>query len=187
MTWRRALRPRSALTFLGLVTVASAIFVSLRYLPDSPAVVPASDQRDAPHFEVPDLADEQLAVRLDGARGQPMILNFWASWCVPCRKELPAFEAVHRRVGDDVTFIGMNHQDSREDAIDLLRKKGVSYRSGFDPRGQVAKDYSLFGMPTTVFISNKGRILATHTGEVTEKQLLATISKLFGVQAVNEN
>ena len=135
----------------------------------------------APAFAVPDLRDETRTIELEQLRGHPVVLNFWASWCVPCRKELPAFQAVYGRMGDQVTFLGMNHQDSRDDAVALLRKTGVQYQSGFDPKGRVARAYALYGMPTTVFISAGGRILATRTGEMSESQLADEIRDLFAV------
>jgi cytochrome c biogenesis protein CcmG/thiol:disulfide interchange protein DsbE len=168
------------LAVAALVAVP-AIVVALRFRPDGPAVSATSARRLAPTFAVPDLLDEKATIDLRDFRGQPVLLNFWASWCVPCRKEMPAFEAVHRQLGDEVTFLGVNHQDSRSDAIALLREAGVRYRSGFDPRGAVAEAYSLYGMPTTVFISADGRILATRTGEMSESQLTATIRDLLGI------
>lgn len=135
----------------------------------------------APAFAVPDLRDETRTIELEQLRGHPVVLNFWASWCVPCRKELPAFQALYGRMGDQVTFLGMNHQDSRDDAVALLQKSGVQYRSGFDPQGRVARAYALYGMPTTVFISSEGRILATRTGEMSESQLADDIRDLFAV------
>ena len=109
-----------------------------------------------------------------------MVLNFWASWCAPCLREMPAFEAVHQRVKDRIAFVGMNHRDARRRAVELLASTGVSYPSGFDPEGHVANSYRLFGMPSTVFVASDGRILATHVGELSRARLEASLEELFG-------
>lgn len=164
------------------IVISLAVIVTLQYQPDSSAVRRSSADSAAPTFRIPDLRDEAATIDLRDLRGRPVVLNFWASWCVPCRKEMPAFQAVYRRTGDDVAFLGINNKDSRDDALDLLRTTGVRYPSGFDPKGQVAQAYGLYGMPTTVFISADGRILATRTGEMTESALSAAITELFDVR-----
>ena len=78
-----------------------------------------------------------------------MVVNFFASWCIPCRKEMPAFQAVSDRVGSKVAFLGIDHQDSREGGLDLVAQTGVRYPIGYDPDGSVATGYGLFGMPNT--------------------------------------
>jgi len=169
-----------ALGALALIVVV-AVVVAVQYQPDNSPVRRSTDAPAAPHFSVPDLRDQAATVELRKLRGRPVVLNFWASWCVPCRKEMPAFEAVHGKVGDKVAFVGMNNQDTRGDALALLSETGVSYPSGFDPKGRVAEAYGLRGMPTTVFISADGRILASHAGEMSELQLAAAIRDLFAV------
>jgi len=174
-------RGRPVVVATVAATLVLSVVVALRYQPGDSAVVRSDAERTAPAFAVPDLGDETATVALEQFRGRPVVLNFWASWCVPCRKEMPAFEAVHERVGNRVAFLGMNNQDSRGDALRLLRTTKVSYPSGYDPAGRVAKAYSLRGMPTTVFISAQGRILATRTGQVSERQLADSVRDLFGV------
>ena len=179
---RRRSRRRVAIA-LTAVAAAAVVAVALSYRPDPPAVTASGEGRPAPAFQVSDLRDGTRTIELADLRGRPVVLNFWASWCVPCRKEMPAFERVHQRVRSDAEFLGMNHQDSREDALDLLERTGVGYPSGFDPQGNVARAYGLYGMPTTVFISGDGRILATRTGELSEQELERALSELFGVRS----
>ena len=174
--WRRPV----VLATLSVVVVLSVV-AALRYRPGDSVVVRSDAERTAPAFAVPDLRDETNNITIEEFRGRPVVLNFWASWCVPCRKEMPAFEAVHDRWGNRVAFLGMNNQDSRGDALGLLRETNVSYPSGYDPAGRVAKAYSLRGMPTTVFISAEGKILATRTGQMSERQLAETVRDFFGV------
>ncbi|HUR17618.1 MAG TPA: TlpA disulfide reductase family protein [Acidimicrobiales bacterium] len=178
---RPAPRPRWRWPALLAALTVGLVVAVVGYGPGDSPVNRSSGGRMAPAFAVPDLRDESRTIELEQLRGHPVVLNFWASWCVPCRKELPAFQAVYSRMGDQLTFLGMNHQDSRDDAVALLRKTGVQYQSGFDPRGRIAQAYALYGMPTTVFISAGGRILATRTGEMSESQLADQIRDLFAV------
>lgn len=92
---------------------------------------------------------------------------------------MPTFQSVHERLGGRVAFIGINHQDRCEDALDLLAETGVTYPTGYDPAGDVARAYGLFGMPTTVFISADGEILARRTGELDADELERTIEELL--------
>jgi cytochrome c biogenesis protein CcmG/thiol:disulfide interchange protein DsbE len=96
---------------------------------------------------------------------------------------MPTFQAVFARVGEDVGFLGINHQDNRDAALDLLKDTGVRYPSGYDPDGDIARAYELFGMPTTLFISPDGRVVGRRTGEMSRPQLDAALRKLFGVEA----
>lgn len=178
-SWWRRRRVRA----IGAVVVLAAIVVTVA-LTNRPADTPvrrAGGERFAPDFELPDLRDERATIELRSLRGRPVVLNFWASWCVPCRKEMPAFQAVHARLGDKVAFLGVNHQDSRDDALDFLRSSGVQYPAAYDPGGKTGAAYALYGMPTTVFVAADGRILATRTGELSEQQLLSAVRDLFGV------
>lgn len=135
--------------------------------------------RRAPTFAMASLADEEVIVDLADRAGTPVVLNFWASWCAPCRREMPAFEAAHRDYAGRVAFVGVNHQDSRADALDLVAETGVTYPSVYDPQGVIAYDYDLFGMPTTVFIDADGRIAGRHTGELSEGDLRAALDQLL--------
>ena len=140
----------------------------------------ASGRLAAP-FTLENLHPGQPSVSLQAHGGKPVVVNFWASWCVPCRKEMPGFAATHEALGDKVAFIGIDNKDYRDSAREFASKMGVRYPSGFDPGGRVAADYGLIGMPTTVFISADGRLLESRTGEISSDELRRTISRLFGV------
>lgn len=135
------------------------------------------EQRPAPAFSLPDLSDPTATISLDGY-DVPVVLNIWASWCVPCRREMPALQAANTRYGNRVQFIGINHQDTRTDALAFLAKTGVTYPSAFDPDGATARTYGAFGLPTTYFITAGGDIIATKTGELTPAQLDQQLERL---------
>jgi cytochrome c biogenesis protein CcmG, thiol:disulfide interchange protein DsbE len=134
-----------------------------------------------PPIELPRLGGEGT-VSLDSFRGRPVVVNFFASWCGPCRKELPAFQAVSQRLGDKVAFLGVDHQDDRAGGLEMLRTAGVRYPAGYDPEGRTAAAYGLFGMPTTLFFSADGRLLEKHTGELSRDQLERKIARHFDVR-----
>ena len=136
------------------------------------------DERSAPGFELSGLADPEQVVSLTRADG-PVLMNVWASWCVPCRREMPVLQAAHEEYGDRVRFIGVNHQDQRGAALEFLRETGVTYSSGFDPQGSTARAYGAFGLPTTYFITASGRIVATKTGEMTGAELSSELDRLL--------
>lgn len=158
------------------VTAVAAVAASQGGLPSAPAV---KGQGSAPAFELDNVRPGEAPVSLAAARGKPVVLNFWASWCVPCRREMPSFQAVHESTKERVTFLGVNNQDQRDPALSLLAETGVRYASGFDPAGEVALAYGLYGMPTTVFISADGQLLERKTGEIRRDELEATIDRLF--------
>jgi thiol-disulfide isomerase/thioredoxin len=130
-------------------------------------------------FTLEDVRPGRPSVSLEKLQGKPVVLNFFGSWCPPCLRELPAFQALSQRYGDKVAFVGVTFNDTRPGAQQALARAGVTYGAGWDPKNGVALDYGLVHMPTTVFISPKGTLLAQKDGEFTEVQLEATINRLF--------
>ena len=159
-----------------LGVVAALAFTTGPPPDDAPLPVAGQPMLD---FDLPSLAGEGR-VRTADLRGAPLVVNFWASWCGPCRREMPALVAVAERFEGRVQFVGVNHQDNREDAVDFAASAGLSYVSGSDPDGEVARRTGLRGMPTTLFVDAEGRILERRTGEMTEATLAETIERLFG-------
>ena len=159
-----------------LAAVAALAIATGRPADDAP--IPVAGQPTF-EFDLPSL-DGEGRVRSDDLRGTPLVVNFWASWCGPCRREMPALAAAAERFDGQVRFVGVNHQDNREDAVEFAAAAGLSYPSGSDPAGDVARRVGLRGMPTTLFVDSEGRILERRTGEMTEATLAKTIDRLFG-------
>lgn len=108
--------------------------------------------------------------------GQPVVLNFWASWCPACISEMPAFAEVHRRFGDRASFVGMNMQEvSLDAAIDLADRTGVDYQLAHDPDGAIFREFGGLAMPTTVFIDAEGSVARVHSGTIFADDLTAII------------
>jgi cytochrome c biogenesis protein CcmG/thiol:disulfide interchange protein DsbE len=98
------------------------------------------------------------------ANGQPVLLNFWASWCVPCRDEAPILEAASKRYRDRVAFVGVDVQDTDSEARAFLRQYGVTYPNGDGNAGAISVAYGLRGVPETYFIATDGRIIRKWNG-----------------------
>ncbi len=112
--------------------------------------------------------------RFSEQRGRVVVLNFWASWCTPCRAEMPHFETAYRAYKDrGVLFIGLAVQDDPAAAVALLKELGISYPAGPDPGNEIALAYQVSGLPTTIFISRDGKLVRKWTGTLTEQQLMA--------------
>jgi len=117
----------------------------------------------------PLLAQSELA--LHQLRGRPVVLNFWASWCVPCKKEAPILDAAARAHAGTVVFLGVDVQDLTSDARTFLRHHRVRYASLRDNAGATYDGYGLTGVPETYWIDARGRIVAHFAGPVSTAQL----------------
>jgi thiol-disulfide isomerase/thioredoxin len=103
-------------------------------------------------------------LRLADLRGTPVVVNFFATWCTPCVKEMPAFEQVHQELGDDVAFVGIDVRDSVSGAQELVERTGVTYTIGRDPSGEIFQDFDAVNMPSTFLLAADGTVVASHAG-----------------------
>jgi cytochrome c biogenesis protein CcmG/thiol:disulfide interchange protein DsbE len=117
--------------------------------------------------------------RLSEQRGKAVLVNFWASWCPPCREEAPVLERAWRRYRDrGVVLVGVDIWDSEQDAREFLRQFGVTYPNGPDPNGSVAVDYGLTGIPETFFVRPDGTVARRWIGPLTDEQISAFIEDI---------
>lgn len=111
--------------------------------------------------------------------GKPVVVNFWASWCGPCRQEAPLFERLWREYGErGVVFLGVNIQDADIDARAYLSEFGISYPNGYDEGGRISVDYGVIGIPVTFFINREGVVERRWVGAVREAKLRLWIDEL---------
>ena len=118
-------------------------------------------------------------ISLADLRGKPVILNFWASWCIPCRDEAPEFEAASRRYKDQVVFLGANWLEVEAAALPYLKQQGITYANGFDTQQQVARAYRITGVPETFFIDRNGILRQIETRPLTGADLDTAIQELL--------
>jgi peroxiredoxin len=117
----------------------------------------------APSFALPSRAGE--TVTLDKLKGQVVMINFWASWCGPCRTEMPLLEQMYKRYSPlGFTLLGVNVEADTKDAEKWLAATPVSFPVLFDKESKVSKMYDVNAMPSTVFIDRKGNVRYLHRG-----------------------
>ena len=115
---------------------------------------------------------------LEDLRGKAVFLNFWASWCPPCRAEARDLEAAWRKVqGKDMVFLGVALQDTDENSLAFLKEFDVTYPNGRDEAGKIGIDYGTWGIPESFFIDAQGRITYKHVGAISAELVLAKLEE----------
>jgi cytochrome c biogenesis protein CcmG/thiol:disulfide interchange protein DsbE len=141
---------------------------------DSPLVT-----RKAPPFALVPLGGGD-PVRLADLKGKPVVVNFWATWCVPCIQEHPVLVSAARSLGQEVQFLGVVYQDEESNVRQWLRRHGSAYPSLMDPDSKAAIAYGIFGVPETYFIDPGGTIVAKHVGPLDGPTLMARLRQARG-------
>lgn len=138
------------ITFVGMAIVAGLFSMTVAAEP-------------APDFTLQSSTGEN--VRLAEQRGKVVMLNFWASWCGPCRQEMPLLDAMHKRYGPaGFQLYGVNVEEDNTDAKKLIKELGVSLHVLYDPESKASTLYKVDAMPTTVMIDKKGQIRFVNRG-----------------------
>jgi cytochrome c biogenesis protein CcmG/thiol:disulfide interchange protein DsbE len=133
--------------------------------------------RAAPEFRLP-LFDGGVFTFAE-ARGKPMLINFWASWCLPCEDEAPALERAFRTYRGRVVFLGVDVQDTEANGRAFVDKFGVSYPNGRDASGEIAVEYGMSGVPETYFVDRDGRLVRKWQGPLDDARLRAYLDELL--------
>jgi thiol-disulfide isomerase/thioredoxin len=156
-----------------------------RFVAGTPAgeVIPEDERATAPEFSGTllgggDFASDELA-------GDVAVLNFWGSWCAPCRVETPEFDEVAEDLADDgVRFLGINVKETSEQfAQAFVERFDISFSSLHDPRGEVAlafRDYPANAIPSTIVLDREYRVAAVYTGEVSQEDLRRVLGLVTG-------
>lgn len=141
---------------------------------------------------IPDCSFDSLAgpkIELRALEDKPLILNFWASWCIACIKEMPAFERVHTELGDRARIVGVDvvglQGETRAAAEAFLKRTGVTYPIAFDPDGSLYEHFATSKarpiMPVTIFVGQGGIVKLRRFGELSENELRGFIRTDLGV------
>lgn len=145
---------------------------------DTDEIVPSVDA-DAgdrlPDVEIVSIADGSTSSLAD-IEG-PAVVNLWATWCAPCRREIPDFEAVHQARGDEVRFVGINIGEDPEDAQSFLDDVGATYDQYVDSEGYVVTELKTATMPVTLVLDGDGRVSTRHLGPMDQGDLDAAIDE----------
>ena len=136
----------------------------------------------APDFTV--LDKDGNTVRLSDKFGKPVVINFWATWCPPCKQELPDFDKLCKEYGDRVVFMMVNLTDGYRDTVDGTKRfvsgKGYTFPVYFDTKDNAASAYNVSSIPQTTFIDANGNIYTTRIGAMNEATLRIYLNALLG-------
>jgi DsbE subfamily thiol:disulfide oxidoreductase len=125
--------------------------------------------RPAPTFRLPTV--DGAAIALDDLRGRPVVLNFWATWCGPCKAEMPELQALADRRAGGVSVVGVDMQESAEEVAPFLASLGITFPIVLDRDGTVTRRYLVRGVPTTFLIDGEGIVRDINVGPVTRDLL----------------
>ena len=164
---------------VGAIAIAGVLAVTVL----APADPVDSYDTEAEALEMPSsqlapVTKTQFDGILAGLRGTPVVVNLWASWCAPCRTEMPLLQRAAEDYDGRIVFLGVASKDRRAEAAKFLDDVDVDYPSVFDTTGDVRTALGLRGFPTTYFFDKDGNLVASLTGGITEPKLAAQLRDL---------
>jgi cytochrome c biogenesis protein CcmG/thiol:disulfide interchange protein DsbE len=118
-------------------------------------------------------------VSLNDLRGQVVVLNFWASWCAPCRREAPALQETWETYkGKGVIFLGVTYKDAKKASQEFITEFGITYSNGIDARGQISRAFGVVAVPETFIIDSDGKVAWFRIGEIQAQDLVEQLEQL---------
>lgn len=162
---------------VSLLNVALLALILAQLL--TPATHSVSDPligHPAPDFSMAMLRSEKgkSNLSLSNFKGKSIVLNFWASWCQPCKEELPLLEKAWKQMQTqkkNIVFLGIDFQESNSDATTFLQLNGITYLAGLDTNGSIANKYGVTSLPQTIFIDHNGTVTSREPQELTAQEL----------------
>jgi cytochrome c biogenesis protein CcmG, thiol:disulfide interchange protein DsbE len=138
----------------------------------------------APNFSLVMLHSDsgKNVLSLSNFKGKPIVLNFWASWCQPCKEELPLLENAWKQMQaqkKDIVFLGIDFQESSSDAMSFLQQHGITYLAGLDTDGSIAYKYGVTSLPQTIFIDRDGTVTSREPRELTDQELSRNLQSIL--------
>ena len=141
-------------------------------------------QKPAPEFTLPLLNGGRL--EMARLRGQPVVINFWASWCPPCHLEAGLLERAWRSYKDQgVMFVGVDIQDTEAEGVAYVEEYDITYPNGLDAEGTITVDYGVIGLPVTFFVNRDGTVERRWVGAIDETRLVTWLDELVAGVALS--
>ncbi len=136
--------------------------------------------QSAKDFTVIDIAGKEVS--LSDFKGKPVVVNFWASWCPPCKEEMPYYNEVYKELGDEVVFMMVDLVDGSRETVDtakaFIKDNGYEFPVYFDTDQDAAIAYGIYSIPTSIFIDANGKVVKSITGSMTKADLLEEIENI---------
>ena len=182
-TLLRRTGPRGWLALLAvwaLLAVGGALAVWTLLLDPTDTMTGATGDVPNPTLTLFAPFEGRTELQLADLRGRPVVLNFWGSWCPPCRAEMPHFQSVWSKHKDDgLVILGVNALDTEEAARDFMQQVGVTYPIADDASGRITAQFEVTGFPATYFIDRSGALQGTWVGLINEAKLDELASELL--------
>jgi cytochrome c biogenesis protein CcmG, thiol:disulfide interchange protein DsbE len=156
---------------LGVTFVAGVVLLLLPACSGTTATAKATQVELAP-------LKGGAPVQLASYAGRPLVVNLWASWCTPCRVEMPMLQQASEQLGRRASFVGVTSDDHRSALLSAAGKAGVTYPLLYDKGGIAQADLAVTALPTTFFFDAHGHLVATHAGVLTRSALMAELHRL---------
>ena len=137
----------------------------------------APGEEGLPALRLPCLADGP-DVALDDLGDRPVLVNLWASWCAPCREEMPLLQQAYERYGDQIGFLGVDTEDTRSAAVSFLADFGITYAHVVDADKRLLTELGAPGLPVTLAVDADGRIVDRQIGQMSPARLEELVSRL---------
>lgn len=169
------------LLFIGALFLGSAWILYSRQ-DAGPVAVEGQTEAPAAGYLAPDFTLETLdgdTFTLSELRGQPVVVNFWATWCPPCRAEIPHFQQASRMYNGQVAIIGVDDGEPRDRVVPFVQEMGMTYPVPLDLSSEVSRRYRVNSLPTTFFIGADGVIANVHIGIINQAVLDEKIEALI--------
>lgn len=166
----------SGLVAAGVLGLLVALMIGRAYTTRSVTASGIPEEgKPLPNFSLPLLdGGEVSGTQL---RGKPLFLNFWATWCPPCRREMPEIQSLYNKLGRDIYFLLINQADPPQAVKAYLEQNGLQMPVALDIDGQLSENWGINFLPTSIFVDAKGHVCRLHVGQITKDTMMEALNQ----------
>lgn len=169
------------IAFIIILIGATLLYNNLKNSSSALPQAPEQEVQMAPDFEITNSKGE--TVTLSDFKGKPLVINFWASWCPPCKEEMPYLQSAFDEHGEEITFLFIDlvdgSRETKEKGEEYINSQGFTFPIYFDSTGVASTNYGIRSIPTTFFINEAGEIVQTINGSMSQETLNSGLKKLL--------